>query len=213
MKSNPECLFKDLKEVFSEDGIRWNEISDCASQIVLFGSRASQNAGLESDWDLLLVGDNPGIKINGVDLIWMSPKSIFTAQWLGSELANHIAYYGIWLHGDDDWSHKVYVSNESIEAKKQKISLAIRNFTKYLNNLEYQFTERRFTKIRCDLQRLKVLIGGKPVPPTAELNKFWEEQIDKAKLLNGLLTEINCDIESSQLLTEFGTQPSSYLNP
>jgi predicted nucleotidyltransferase len=88
-----------LDAALRDAGISWAELEERASEVVLFGSRASGVATAESDWDLLLVGRGRRLHTDAMDLIWVTPDRLCNPQWLGSELANHVVAYGFMVAG------------------------------------------------------------------------------------------------------------------
>src|SRR6516162_4429065 len=94
-------------------GLTWAALAKRASQIILFGSRAAGVAGHDSDWDLLLVGEGHAVRSRELDIVWIRPAMIRSESWLGSELASHVAVYGRWLLGPDDWRYEVRISPDA----------------------------------------------------------------------------------------------------
>src|SRR5687767_14264120 len=70
-----------------------------ASEIIVFGSRAVGVHSRDSDLDVLVVGGVGKLKGKGLDMIRVAPDHVKTPEWLESELAAHVASYGVWLSG------------------------------------------------------------------------------------------------------------------
>src|ERR1700687_3574597 len=79
-----------------------------SAEIVVVGSYAAGLHTTDSDLDVLCVGNGPRLKSRSLDLSWVSEKNICGDAWLGSELAGHIAKYGIWLRGEGHWRAHVF---------------------------------------------------------------------------------------------------------
>ena len=69
----------------------WRGIYDSVDQLVVFGSSAVGMDGPASDLDLLAIGTVRPRKTSKIDLLVRSPEHTESAEWLGSELAGHIA--------------------------------------------------------------------------------------------------------------------------
>lgn len=186
-----------VTQQLNEANIEWEYLVEIASQIVLFGSRACKKSHSESDWDILIISRFPdhALKIKNFDIIWIDPSQIETHQWLGSELANHVAKYGVLLHGKDTWSSLVYVSAKSIEEKRTKIRNACSQLIRVADDLEPLFIERRIKSIRRDLQRLEILLAGFAVPPTPDLDQIWDDSLDPKTYLLKLLKLVGINLD------------------
>jgi hypothetical protein len=143
-------------------------------QVVLFGSTAVGLASDRSDVDLLVFGGKVPAEIDGVDIVWFSAETTFTQAWLGSELANHVARYGIWLLGDDDWSEKCFVSERSIALKIRKIEARVSGLTSCWAAFSERYQQKHIRLIRRDLQRLNLMQNGFAVPPGPTLDANWD---------------------------------------
>src|SRR5262245_1971938 len=61
-----------LVRALSGQPISWSTLERRASQVILFGSRAVGVARIDSDWDLLCVGEGMSIHNEKIDLNWIS---------------------------------------------------------------------------------------------------------------------------------------------
>jgi hypothetical protein len=165
-------------------GISWEELVRRAVEIILFGSRAADLASYTSDWDLLCVGHGNDTRTRDVELIWLEPLKRDSEEWLGSELAGHIARYGVWLLGEPTWLNDVFVSPRSIAHKERMLCrrLSVINRTWALVGDEYRREKAR--EIRRDLQRLSLLKCAESVPATPTLDHQWRELHMSVDLLN-----------------------------
>ncbi len=166
-------------------GLSFATLKERCEQIVLFGSHAMNEAGPDSDFDLLcVVGDKANITkedrgvTRGIDLVWVSRARLATSEWLGSELAQHVAAYGRWLHGQNDWGHAVFASQQAVLKKADQIKDRILALEPRWNRLLPPYHRKYSRLVRRDLQRLQLLSQGKPVPCSQVLDRSWQS-IDK----------------------------------
>jgi hypothetical protein len=134
--------------------------------MVLFGSRASGVQGPDSDIDLLCVGCDVRGNFPNCEIQWISEADIVREDWLGSELANHIAHFGVWLHGSDTWSARVFISDAALKLKRRAIASRIRALNRCWSVLTDPFRWHHLTLLRRDIQRYHLMATGRPVPPT-----------------------------------------------
>jgi predicted nucleotidyltransferase len=148
-----------------------------AEQIVLFGSASVGMQSSRSDIDILLVGssnEKRAMKIDGLDVSSIDLNDRHTSRWLGSELANHIARYGVWLRGQDDWSSRCFVSDESIAFKVRKIEARVQALDRAWNYFSAPYQTKHLRLVRRDLQRLELMMARRPVPPGPLLDSMWK---------------------------------------
>ena len=181
-----------LCQALSKHGVSWEQLTKKTEQIVLFGSRAAGLEGEHSDWDLLCIG-NGGTSLRSpeLDLIWVSPAQAQSTDWLSTELANHIAKYGIWLHGVDNWSHKARVGKSSLAKKVKAIRRDGTVLTELWPRLAPRFRGRRALRIRRNLQRANYLRRLLPVPPTAVLDNEWARQGNRSQYLTEVANKLS----------------------
>jgi hypothetical protein len=144
-----------------------------ATEIVIFGS---QSAGLQtrrSDLDVLCVGTGSRLKSDLLDLCWVSEEALIEQPWQGSELANHIGEYGLWLRGTGEWCSYVATSEASIERKRRRILAVARTATLLSQRLHPVFRSKYDITIRRELQRLRLLEQRRVIPPTKVLDIEW----------------------------------------
>src|SRR5438552_6331351 len=85
-------------------GILWPHLDSQATQIIVFGSFALSTATESSDLDILCIGEGERIRSPELHLIWVSSRRITSAEWRSSELATHVATYGKWIKGENNWA-------------------------------------------------------------------------------------------------------------
>ncbi|SRR6266446_512367 len=155
--------------------------ADC-DQVILFGSRAVSRHLADSDVDLLCITERVprgATKLRRrnitLDVVCVSTLRLQSHTWLGSELAGHIATYGIWLQGKDDWTPKVRRSQEAISRKAGLIESRVSALCRHWDMMSSLYHDRFSRIVRRDLQRLDHLVAGIPVPPSPILDDAWRE--------------------------------------
>lgn len=161
-------------------------------QIVLFGSRAAGVAGPLSDWDLLLVGRpcGPAWEVPSMDLVWVDERTLSSSRWTDSELAGHVARYGVWLYGAPDWTSAVRCGAAAAERKSRRIASRIRAMDRAWSLLSRPHREECSTQIRRDLQRYSLLVRGEPVPPSRLLDSAWTSLRHPGAEMSALLQQV-----------------------
>lgn len=142
-----------------------------AEEVVLFGSRAADCADDTSDFDLLLVGRGKRLKRGSLDVIWVRPRALRSPSWLGSELANHVAKFGIWLKGNGDWRNSVFASNASVVSKREKLLVRLSRLYVRRRSLRGDYLQAALVPVVLDLYRLDVLLKRQAVPPAPVLRQ------------------------------------------
>ena len=155
-------------------GIPWGRLYEAANEIVVFGSVAAGVSGPSSDLDLLAVGAIQPRKTSKLDLIIRNPAEIQTPEWLGSELAGHIAAYGIWLKGQSTWASQATLSTRALDRKRARIARLIAATKKYWERLNPEYRRSSLLTIRREYQRAILLEQGIPIPPTAVLDADYD---------------------------------------
>ena len=174
---------ENLVNAIEEAGISWTDLVKSADQIVIFGSRSVGLGTEESDWDILCVGSCESKRLKTVELICITPSQLETDEWLGSEFAGHIGEYGQWLKGKDNWSHRTYISKESIEKKEGRIRRLINASENEWPNFPMAYRKKYLDRIRRDLQRFDMLTKGESIPPNPILDDIWKNGDQKEEFL------------------------------
>jgi predicted nucleotidyltransferase len=192
MRVAKQKLVRLLKHRLPKVGLTYDALHD-ASEIVVFGSRAAGVSVRGSDIDVLLVGLARRINRCGLDVISVSSEYVATGEWLGSELASHIATYGIWLQGKGEWKKStVHTSHSEIE-KARRIERILSALISNWGELHSIFQSRYRRVVRRELQRLNLLRQGKVVPPSAVLDRRWRENRNCPEQLIELTRSLNID--------------------
>jgi predicted nucleotidyltransferase len=199
-----------LKELISiitdrlqnEASIPWVEVWEKSSEIVLFGSWASGSNRLSSDIDLLCVDFPRRIKTARLDLINYPSTFISSRSWLTSELANHIAHYGIWIKGDGHWRTEAHITEDTIFKKREQVWVRMARLLCTLRNAPDSQRTRELIRLRRDIQRLFLLSVRKPTPSANILDEMWkndrQQRPDSIQFLRQVTssTELNSITES-----------------
>lgn len=164
-------------------GLDWALLERSCEQIVLFGSQADGRADSSSDWDLLCIGAGSRLRFTGVDLVWLAPAALDRSDWLGRELAVHVAAYGRWLKGENTWSDRCHTSKTAVDAKTRRIARRLATLERHWDNLGPWFRQRHAHRVRRDLQRHALLLAGVPVPSRPVLNAAWDRLAEPAEVL------------------------------
>jgi len=162
-----------LRRMLRRYGMSWARLSRRASQIVVFGSASAGLEGKDSDIDLLCVGRGKRFKTAELDIVWKSTAEVREPKWLGSELGNHVARYGVWLWGRDDWAEHARVDWASIRFKRRLIRARARALEAAWRDLRDGYRQKHVVKVRRDLQRLTYLSRREAVPATPRLDVEW----------------------------------------
>jgi hypothetical protein len=158
-----------------DDRSAFEHMFDSASDLVLFGSRAAEVATMESDWDLFFVGTEKPPRTDRLDIVWKTPIEVGEAKWLGSELASHIAEYGVRLKGDTGWMAAVALGETAIRKKHRRLVVRVEGLWEYWDRIHPEFKRKHLKTIRRKVQRLHLLMEGIAVPPTPLLDRIWLE--------------------------------------
>lgn len=165
-------------------GLDWTVLERSCEQIVLFGSQADGRADPGSDWDLLCIGEGPRLRLPGVDLVWLAPTAVDCSEWLGRELAVHVAAYGRWLKGDNTWSDRCHTSRAAVDNKSRRIARRLATLERHWDDLGLWFRRRHAHQLRRDLQRHALLLAGVPVPSRPVLDAAWTRLAEQEEVLN-----------------------------
>jgi hypothetical protein len=156
------------------DQVRWDDVLNAAAEIVVFGSRAAGVNSASSDLDVLCIGEGKRRKSGHLDLIWKPERERDSQAWLSSELAGHVAKFGIWISGDDSWRGEVKTGADAARHKENRILNLAAGLDAHWNRLHPDFRMKYLVSLRREIQRLIVLREREAVPPTPLLDQAWE---------------------------------------
>lgn len=157
------------REIFA----RWPRLRGSV-HLALFGSRAAGVGRSDSDWDLFCVSQDNRFKAPDLDLVLRTPAQTEAPLWLGSELAHHIAAFGVWLTARPTWLDAILFSDRAADAKHEAIVETVRSVRGRWDRLLPTQRAKYLERVRRDLQRLHILAMRQPVPPTAFLDRVWQ---------------------------------------
>ncbi|NJK32924.1 MAG: nucleotidyltransferase domain-containing protein, partial [Deltaproteobacteria bacterium] len=83
-----------LAETLAAHGHSLSTLHTEAEALILFGSRTTDLARPDSDWDLLVIGHGQTTLARGLDLVFIPPAEFDSPPWRTSELAGHVARFG-----------------------------------------------------------------------------------------------------------------------
>ena len=166
MDNMPRIVIEKIIERFPSFRDTFEHCEKNSKEVVLFGSYAYGCEHDESDIDILFVGNKKREASKYFDFIWVKPERINSKTWLSSELAIHIANYGIWLKGDGTWRNQVFFSQAASTRKKQRIFERLIHIYLQKESLSLAKKKLFIQKIILNTLRLKNLNSKKPNPPT-----------------------------------------------
>jgi hypothetical protein len=152
-------------------GLNWPTVLRNSDEVVVFGSTAAGVASPSSDIDVLCVGYGHRFKTGALELITKTHEEIRTEPWLGSELAGHIATYGVWLKGESSWVQEICVGDHAILKKRRRLYRLIASGGRHWNHLAPAFQARHLTTVRRELKRFSLLTRSVSIPPTPFLDR------------------------------------------
>jgi predicted nucleotidyltransferase len=176
-----------LRSVKSFPGFnsKYNFLFGKSEQVVIFGSYASGVQRSQSDIDILFVTDEKGYKSKYLDFVCIEPKRIKLRTWLGTELANHVAQYGLWVKGDDSWRKDAVISKEALDRKKLMILHRLSHLYVKGNRISESLMLTLFQDVVLDSFRLIQMSEGFPVPANKILiDRFIQ---DKRNILDEIV--------------------------
>ena len=145
-----------------------------ASEIVVFGSRATNLETHASDIDVLLVLPSELThKDSWIDVIGLTPRIRNSQEWMNDEIASHIREYGVWLRGSPNWTENNQISQSAIDRKVARIKKYLRSLPHSWLKLDEVYRNKYALKLRRETQRLIFLESQRGVPPTRLLDENW----------------------------------------
>lgn len=169
-KSNLEEI---IRRIDNSGSICWSDILRKSTEIVLFGSWATDTQDSKSDIDLLCVDFTKRLRNRNVDVVGISRRILESDRWLTSELANHIATFGIWLKGDGMWRGRARITESTVAAKRLQVGTRVLRLA--LSNESAGKGGQIIRGVLLDLLRLRGLRKREATPPRADLEARLRE--------------------------------------
>ena len=173
-------------------GTSLERLRSSVSQVVVFGSRAVGCTRPDSDLDLLIVGPCREHRSRALDVLAQSDAGVRGHAWLTSEIASHIAAYGVWLHGRPDWVSSVRLDGGEAALRKRAHLLARCRAAVRFRSDRPGVMRSALSRINLDVLRWGRLMRGTPVPPTAHLMRELASDPDSVdRMATGLPRVLN----------------------
>ena len=148
-------------------------LQGCAD-VIIFGSYASGLESKSSDIDVFGVGEvRTHYKTPAIEIMILPEHDLYSDLWLGSELANHVAAFGIPLGPRPAWLDLAKIGPDAAARKQRRVRAYVRSLERHWQQLSPSAKCRYEIKLRRELQRLQLLQVGKPVPSTPALDRSF----------------------------------------
>jgi predicted nucleotidyltransferase len=152
------------------EGLSFDELFRSASDVVVFGSRATRVHRQDSDLDLLIISERSGHKRKGkLDLVFVPQAKIDSPIWRRTELARHIDAYGLSLIHRDFRLYAI-VDEYAAMRKQARLHTLVKSLLLCWHALNDELRQKYFTRLYREVQRYRYLKEGSPVHPTAYLD-------------------------------------------
>jgi predicted nucleotidyltransferase len=177
MNSDTKSAFPEFVRVLStEDQCLLERLLDESVDVIIFGSRAAGVHSKPSDLDILCVGTRERYKSHRLDVVSRESVEVEDRKWLGSELASHIAVYGIVIRGSAAWKEAVRLNEATVSQKERRVVALVDGLWTYWDRIYPEFRRKYLTTIRREVQRLELLRKGIAMPPTPSLDRTWKNE-------------------------------------
>jgi len=167
-----------------------------SSELVVFGSSACGLRTADSDIDVLCVNESgEHIRNSQIDLLCISETQLYSQEWLASELAGHIAAYGVWIKGENGWRDRVRFDQSALSRKRRRVSAYAVALGANWMKLSEPFKWKYSIKLRREIQRKLLLEQGIPIPPTLILDEKWRSAPRHAEVVDFEISKLLCNSE------------------
>jgi predicted nucleotidyltransferase len=198
MMPSREHIRAQIAQRLAAHHLTWDDLEREFEAVLLFGSRTSEDASPDSDWDLLCVGPLSGRRqLGDLDLVVVSREDVQSDSWLTSELASCVARRSVLLFGEAPWRSDARVTAETAARKRDRLLRLLRVLREVFDDFDVGKRERELRKMRLHLQRLEYLDKGNPVPTTPELQAAW-----RGDSWENLLARVRLPIEAKRDLRD-----------
>ena len=162
---NKKRLLNSIYRAAERSFIDWNDYYKHADEVILFGSWAFGVERPTSDIDVLCIGQGKSVTSNVLHILCMSRSRFRQHVLRGSELASHVAAYGIWLKGNRSVPKYIGPSHATVDRRRRLLDSRVRALCAHWRDLRGEFKRKHADKVRRDLQRLSLLKMGRPNVP------------------------------------------------
>jgi predicted nucleotidyltransferase len=170
-----ERLLETLKSRIHSAGPSAERCLSEATEIVVFGSMATGLDRPDSDLDVLCIGPvSLKVKTKNLDLIALQAEAT-KGPWIRSELASHVASYGVWLQGCPSWRAEAHTGLRAVAQKRHRVMRYLAHLNSVWFSLDECFRTKYSIKLRRETERLLLLERTIPVPPTRILDELWNQ--------------------------------------
>lgn len=169
--------------------VDWQDHLTRAEQVIVFGSFAAGLQTATSDVDVLCVGSGRSVLTPSLHLLWMPASRLEEHLRSGSELACHVATYGVWLKGVRTFPTTVCPSDDTIRNRHDSVYARLAALTEHWSRLEPEYRAKHASKIRRDLQRWSLLKSGRASMPRPALDADWAQRARRRECLDAWLGE------------------------
>ena len=101
------------------------------------------------------------------------PREITTETWLASELAGHVARWGVWIHGAPHWTAAVKYGADATDRKARRLASRVAALERAWDLLPSASRREHRRMVRRDLQRHAILARADAMPPSPVLDGVW----------------------------------------
>ena len=163
-----------LEQRLSEVSKQTRDWVEQSTHIAVFGSAACRLEQPESDLDVLCVGPKEfKFKSPRLEITSLTEGTPTYTAWRQGELAFHLSRYSVWLKGDPAWSDGILLGESAVSNKLRRLSAFLRFLPGAWKGLGPNFHKKYSVKLRRETQRLLLLEGRVPIPPTLVLDSIW----------------------------------------
>jgi predicted transcriptional regulator len=106
---------------------------------------------------------------SGLDVVTVTPEKFESQAWRRSELATHIAKYGVRLKGSDCSLSETVPDSNAIKTKIKRIRAYVKALESKWTRFDALMKDKYAIKVKLDVLRLEIMRRGLAVPPTALL--------------------------------------------
>lgn len=167
------------------------QLLSSSTELIVFGSSAAGLRRSTSDLDVLCVTDRTAhYKDRLLDLLCLSAKDVRGSAWLCSELANHIAKYGVWMTEKAEWVGGVHLDDIAVHSKQLRLQSYASALEDRWDKLSEVFKQKYVVKLRRETQRLILLRERVAVPPTLLLDNEWLANAEESERVVSIITQV-----------------------